>query len=150
MHELQDEEQDRDAARGLHAPLPALRLPDGSGVRVSGREAEMTPEVDLNYLAEQFTAWAVNDPVKVLITLAEARAVAAALRARLSETQTTDEAFHAGTLAALDVVYLHDQQVIAAEIVNATNHEAMLRWAVKDGYHNLAALKETIRSQHAA
>jgi hypothetical protein len=60
-----------------------------------------------------------------------------------------DEAFHSGTLAALDVVYLHDQPVIAAEIVNATDHEALLRFAVKDGYYNLASLKRTIREQNS-
>lgn len=63
--------------------------------------------------------------------------------------RVAEEGFHAGTLAALDVVYLHDQEVVAAEIVNATDHQALLRLAVKDGYHNLAKLKYTIRTQNS-
>jgi hypothetical protein len=60
-----------------------------------------------------------------------------------------EECFHAGTLAALDVVFLHDHATAAAEIVNATDHEALLKWAIKDGYHNLGKLKHVIRQQNA-
>jgi hypothetical protein len=56
-----------------------------------------------------------------------------------------EQSFHAGTLAALDVVYLHDQPTIAGEIVGATDEKALLRHAVREEYYNLAKLRLTIR-----
>ena len=57
----------------------------------------------------------------------------------------SEDSFHAGTLAALDVVYLHDQEVVASEIVNATDAKALLRHAKREEYMNLAKLRQTIR-----
>lgn len=59
-----------------------------------------------------------------------------------------EESFHGGTLAALDVVFLHDDQVIAAEIVNATDHRALLRHAIAEEYYNLPKLRAIIRQQN--
>lgn len=76
--------------------------------------------------------------------------VMAEARVTQSETRSSPDDFHGGTLAALDIVYLHDQEVIAAEIVNATDHEALLRYAVGEGYMNLGKLKATIKRQNDA
>jgi hypothetical protein len=56
-----------------------------------------------------------------------------------------EQSFHAGTLAALDVVYLHDQDVVAEEIVRATDSAALLKFAKSDEYHNLKKLRGTVR-----
>jgi hypothetical protein len=56
-----------------------------------------------------------------------------------------EAAFHGGTLAALDVIFLADQPTLAEEIVNATDADALLRHARSDSYHNLPALIRVIR-----
>ena len=71
------------------------------------------------------------------------------MEAREAARRECEASFHAGTLAALDVVFLHDQPVIAAEIVNATDQEALLRHARKESYYNLGELRKIIRQQNA-
>ena len=70
------------------------------------------------------------------------------IKAREAARREYVESFHAGTLAALDVVFLHDQPVIAAEIVNATDHNALWRHARREGYYNLAKLSKIIHQQN--
>jgi hypothetical protein len=45
-----------------------------------------------------------------------------------------EKSFMGGTLAALDVVFLHGQDVIASEIIGATDIDALLAVAKEDEY----------------
>lgn len=66
------------------------------------------------------------------------------MEARESCREECNESFFAGQLAALDVVFLHDQDTIAFEIVNATDHNALLRHAVREEYHRLPELRKLV------
>ena len=49
-----------------------------------------------------------------------------------------------GVLSALDVVYAHDGETIAEEILYADDYEAIFYEAVKDEYGNLDKLRKTV------
>jgi hypothetical protein len=51
-----------------------------------------------------------------------------------------DKYFMLGTLAALDIVFLHDQEVVASEIIRATDINMLVAVAKEDEYYNLDKL----------
>lgn len=57
-----------------------------------------------------------------------------------------DDDFYAGVLAALTVVYLHDDPTctLAREIVATMDGKALLDFAKRDDFHRLGELRKTV------
>lgn len=57
-----------------------------------------------------------------------------------------NDEFYAGFLAALSVVYLHNDSTctLALDIVATVDDKALLNFAKRDEYHRLKELRETV------